>query len=288
VFRLLVEAADLEAPYSAFHAESPALVAARLRPGNRQLFLEEMSRALDLVIASKDNDKIGRYIGLLLGTRRTPRQSGIELEIILGACRSQAKDRLVKIGLRDAVLARQLLLIFPEMFDTYYANFGDQVLTDTNFGEIGIYDNLLLMALEGPISKTTRGPDGGGMWRKILEILQSRLQSNMPFSLSSSTVSLPEFHAASVYRARTKRHFIAQPWESKVQFEYFVMMTAELAIYAMQKRGHSEVDRMIVRRRRTYPMVRQLLRGKTSTLFKEWADGQRSIFKLELPESAAM
>ncbi|CDX60014.1 hypothetical protein MPL3365_300021 [Mesorhizobium plurifarium] len=276
VFRLLIEAADLEVPYIAFHTESPALVAARLRPGNRQLFLEEMSRALDLVIASKDRDKIGRYIGFLLGSRRAPRQSGNELEVILGGCRYQAKDRLVKVGLKDGVIARQLLLIFPDMFDIYFAKFGDYVLTDTDFGEIGIHDNLLLMALEGPFSRATRGPDGDGMWRKVVEILQARLQSNTPFRLSASTVSLPQFHAASVYRARSKKYSLVQTWESKTQAEYFVMMTAELATYAVQRRGHSDVDRSIARRRRTYPMVHQLLRGRTSALFKEWADGQRS------------
>ncbi|WP_348626903.1 NACHT domain-containing protein [Mesorhizobium loti] len=282
VFRLLIEAADLEVPYISFRSESPALVAAKLRPGNRQLFLEEMSRALDRVIQGKDNGKIGRFIGFLLGARRAPRLPGSELEAILGACRLQSKDRLKKVSMQDVVLARQLLLIFPEMFDTYSEKFGDALIADTGFGELGLHDNLLMMALEGPMLRVGSASKDDDIGPKILLMLERRLADNKPFLIGATTVSLPEFHAETIYRAKSMRHSLSKrhPWDARMRFEYYVMVSTELAILAVQKRNQGEVDRSITKRRRAYPMVQQVEREKTSKLFDEWVDGQRSIFKI--------
>ncbi|MER8832748.1 NACHT domain-containing protein [Mesorhizobium sp. M0909] len=283
VFRLLIDAADLNVPYISLRMESPALAAARLRPGNSQLFLEEMSRALDLAVSGKDSTKLARYVGFLLGARRAPRVPEAELDATLGACRLQSRDKLVKAGFEDQLLAKQLLVLYPEMFGVYLEKFGDYLLTDMQFGEIGLHASLLLMAIEGPILSVGPATGSDDMGQKILSMIERRLRENKPFLIKASSLSLPGYQAASVYR--TKRRIYAplrrHLGESKGQFEYYIMATTELAILMMQKRSsHSESDRSPSKRRRSYQMVQQIVRGKTSPLFKEWLDGERSMFQV--------
>jgi len=282
IFRLLIDIGDLEVPYISFRMESPAAVAARLRPGNRQLFLEEMSRALDIIIEHDDVTKIGRFIGFVLGTRRSPKTSGVEMESILIACRAQSKDRLVKAGMKHVILAKQLLLLFPDIFDVFLERFGDKLLTEVDFGEIGIHSSLLLMAIEGAIVRAGPESDGDDIGPKILMTLEQRLSESRPFAIESGSVFSPGFHSPTAYRARGKTRMdrLRYLWESKTQLEYYVMATVELSILGAQKRNQGEADRPLASRRRGHQLVLQVTRGKTSTLFKEWLDGDRSIFRL--------